>query len=270
VDAIVIIRGGGAKTDLFVFDDIGLCRAIATCSKPVFTGIGHEIDLSVADMVAHSYFVTPTDAARFFVSQVEGVCSFLEDAAASLNYSALNALNKSSGRLGLAATRLAFLSQRYSSRARSALEAAASALLTNGLTMMATHDRRLLKVLSAFIHQATAAIHAQSSILDQAFFGLKLNSSAFLKHLGTELQRRHALMLKEISDGLAENLKTLTGYEKELHLLEPGVTLQRGYSITLDKTGRALCDSSDVARDDRITTLLAKGKIHSVVYTKEP
>ena len=74
-------------------------------------------------------------------------------------------------------------------------------------------------------------------------------------------------MLKEISDGLAENLKTLTGYEKELHLLEPGVTLQRGYSITLDKTGRALCDSSDVARDDRITTLLAKGTIHSVVYT---
>jgi exodeoxyribonuclease VII large subunit len=270
VDAIVIIRGGGAKTDLFVFDDIGLCRTIATCSKPVFTGIGHEIDLSVADMVAHSYFVTPTDAARFFVSQVEGVCSFLEEASATLNYSVLSALNKSSQRLGLAANRLAFLSQRYSSRARSALEAAASALLTNGLTMMATHDRRLLKVLSAFIHQATTAIHGQSSILDQAFFGLKINSSALLKHLRSELQRRHALMLKEISGGLAENLKTLTSYEKELHLLEPGFTLQRGYSITQDKTGRALRDSSHVARDDRITTVLAKGKIHSVVHTKEP
>jgi exonuclease VII large subunit len=135
---------------------------------------------------------------------------------------------------------------------------------------MATHDRRLLKALSLFTHQATTTIHTQHSILDQAFFGLKLNSSAFLKHLGTELQSRHALMLKEISGGLAENLKTLTSYEKELHLLDPGFTLQRGYSITLDKTGRALRDSNDVARDDRITTVLAKGKIHSVVHTKEP
>ena len=270
VDTIVIIRGGGAKTDLFVFDDISICRTIATCSKPVFTGIGHEIDLSVSDMVAHRYFVTPTDAARFFVSQVEGVCSFLEEASAALNYSALSAFNKSSGRLGLAATRLAFLSQRYSSRARSTLEAKASALLTKGLTLMATHDRRLLKVLSAFTHQATTFIHAQYSTLDQAFLGLKLNSSTLLKHLGHELQRGHSLMLKEISDGLAENLKTLDSYEKELHLLEPRVTLQRGYSITLDKTGRTLRDSNDVARDDRITTMLTKGTIHSVVYDKEP
>ncbi len=270
VDTIVIIRGGGAKTDLFVFDDISLCHTIATCSKPVFTGIGHEIDLSVSDMVAHSYFVTPTEAALFFVTQMEGVCSFLEEASATLNYSALSALNKSSGRLGLAATRLAFLSQRYSSRARSDLEAAASALLTRGLNLMATHDRRLLKVLSVFTHQATTIIHAQYSTLDQASLGMKLNSSALLKHLGRELQRRHALMLKEISDGLAENLKTLTGYEKDLSLLEPSVTLQRGYSITLDKNNRTLRDSNDATRDDRITTVLAKGKIHSVVYDKEP
>jgi exodeoxyribonuclease VII large subunit len=270
VDMIVIIRGGGAKTDLFVFDDISVCQTIASCSKPVFTGIGHEIDLSVADMVAHSYFVTPTDAARFFVSQVEGVCSFLEEASANLNHSTQSALNKSSQHLGMAATRLAFLSQRYSSRARSTLETAASALLTKGLSLVATHDRRLLKVLSVFIHHATTITHTQYSILDQAFLGMKLNSSALLKHLGLDLQRRHAVMLKEISDGLAENLKTLLGYEKDLHLLEPSVTLQRGYSITLDKSGKTLRDSNDAARDDRITTVLAKGTIHSVVYDKEP
>jgi exodeoxyribonuclease VII large subunit len=270
VDTIVIIRGGGAKTDLFVFDDISICQTIATCSRPVFTGIGHEIDLSVADMVAHSCFVTPTDAARFFVSQVGGVFSFLEEASGSLYHSALNSLNKSSRRLGMAASRLAFLSQRYSSSARSTLEAKASALLTKGLNLVTTHDRRLLKVLSAVTHQATTIIHAQGSILDQAFLGMKLNSSALLKHIGLDLERRHALMLKEISAGVAENLKTLMGYEKDLLLLEPSVTLQRGYSITLDKTGRTLRDSKDTARNDRITTVLAKGKIHSVVYDKEP
>lgn len=73
IDVIAIVRGGGAKTDLFYFDDIRICQAIARCRLPVLTGIGHEIDLSVADMVAYKNFVTPTDTARFLSSMLD-VC----------------------------------------------------------------------------------------------------------------------------------------------------------------------------------------------------
>ncbi|MGI9607474.1 MAG: exodeoxyribonuclease VII large subunit [Acidimicrobiales bacterium] len=63
VDVIVLIRGGGSRGDLAVFDNEMLARTIAACPVPVITGIGHEIDRSVADVVAHSAYKTPTAVA---------------------------------------------------------------------------------------------------------------------------------------------------------------------------------------------------------------
>ena len=68
-DAIVLVRGGGSSLDLDAFNDLGMCRAIAASSLPVLTGIGHETDLSVADMVAHAAFKTPTAVADFLVDK---------------------------------------------------------------------------------------------------------------------------------------------------------------------------------------------------------
>ena len=61
-DALVLARGGGSREDLMVFDDEQLCRAIATSPVPVVTGIGHEDDLTVADLVADHRAATPTAA----------------------------------------------------------------------------------------------------------------------------------------------------------------------------------------------------------------
>ncbi|MEX1190495.1 MAG: exodeoxyribonuclease VII large subunit [Brumimicrobium sp.] len=64
IDAIVILRGGGSKMDLSIFDDYDLSAAICNVKVPVLTGIGHETDKVVADMVAHTFFITPTAVAR--------------------------------------------------------------------------------------------------------------------------------------------------------------------------------------------------------------
>lgn len=69
-DLIVIIRGGGAKTDLDCFDDYELCAVIAEMEIPVITGIGHERDETIADMVAHTNLKTPTAVAEFIVSGI--------------------------------------------------------------------------------------------------------------------------------------------------------------------------------------------------------
>lgn len=66
-DAVLILRGGGARLDLSAFDDYELGKAIAEFPLPVFTGIGHEIDDSVADKVAHTALRTPTAAADFLI-----------------------------------------------------------------------------------------------------------------------------------------------------------------------------------------------------------
>lgn len=66
-DVVVIIRGGGAKTDLEGFDSYLIGAAIAQCSLPVLCGIGHERDYTVVDEVAHTRFKTPTAVAEFVV-----------------------------------------------------------------------------------------------------------------------------------------------------------------------------------------------------------
>ncbi|GAB3651110.1 exodeoxyribonuclease VII large subunit [Echinicola sediminis] len=67
-DMMVIIRGGGAQLDLDCFDDYELAKAIANTTLPVVTGIGHERDESIADMVAHTKMKTPTAVAEFILS----------------------------------------------------------------------------------------------------------------------------------------------------------------------------------------------------------
>ena len=62
LDAIVIARGGGSREDLIVFDDADVCRTLANFPIPVVTGLGHEDDLTVADLVADHRAATPTAA----------------------------------------------------------------------------------------------------------------------------------------------------------------------------------------------------------------
>ncbi|QNI74604.1 exodeoxyribonuclease VII/ large subunit [Synechococcus sp. NOUM97013] len=62
LDALVLARGGGSREDLMVFDDEQVCRALANCPCPVVTGLGHEDDLTVADLVADHRAATPTAA----------------------------------------------------------------------------------------------------------------------------------------------------------------------------------------------------------------
>jgi exodeoxyribonuclease VII large subunit len=70
LDAIVVIRGGGARNELATFDAEPIARAIAAAPVPVLTGLGHEIDRSVADEVAHTSLKTPTACAAHLVARV--------------------------------------------------------------------------------------------------------------------------------------------------------------------------------------------------------
>jgi exodeoxyribonuclease VII large subunit len=70
VDVACVVRGGGARTDLAPFDREPIARAIATHPVPVLTGIGHEVDSTIADVVAHQSFKTPTACAVGLVERV--------------------------------------------------------------------------------------------------------------------------------------------------------------------------------------------------------
>ena len=71
VDIVLVVRGGGSKTDLAVFDHAEVAEAIASAPVPIFTGVGHDIDRSIADEVAHTAHTTPTAAAQAIVGVVD-------------------------------------------------------------------------------------------------------------------------------------------------------------------------------------------------------
>ncbi len=79
VDVVALVRGGGSRSDLATFDNELVARAIAHLPVPVLTGIGHEIDVSVADAVAHTRYKTPTACAAGLVDHVRRWCARRDD-----------------------------------------------------------------------------------------------------------------------------------------------------------------------------------------------
>ena len=99
VDMIVVARGGGSKTDLAVFDHEMVADAIADAPVPVFTGVGHDIDRSVADEVAHTAHTTPTAAAQAIVALVDEWLGRLAAREADVAHHARRAIDRAADRV---------------------------------------------------------------------------------------------------------------------------------------------------------------------------
>ncbi|MEP3390684.1 MAG: exodeoxyribonuclease VII large subunit [Reichenbachiella sp.] len=84
-EAVILIRGGGSKMDLDCFDDYDLCAHLAQFPLPIVTGIGHERDQSIADLVAHTRLKTPTSVAEFLVSRMMTFESEINQVQESIN-----------------------------------------------------------------------------------------------------------------------------------------------------------------------------------------
>jgi exodeoxyribonuclease VII large subunit len=100
VDVIVLVRGGGSRTDLATFDDEHIALAIARSPVPVFTGLGHETDRSVADEVAHTCFKTPTACAAGLVDRVRSYLGHVDRTGAAVGHLAVARLDTASARVG--------------------------------------------------------------------------------------------------------------------------------------------------------------------------
>lgn len=107
-EVILVVRGGGSFEDLMPFNDERLARAIAACPVPVVTGIGHEPDTSIADMVADVRSSTPTAAAERVSPDSSTLLRELDARAASMSASQRLAIERYEARLGYIASRPLF------------------------------------------------------------------------------------------------------------------------------------------------------------------
>lgn len=130
-DCIVIVRGGGAKIDLIGFDDFEVCKAIATCELPVLTGIGHDVDDTLADLVAHTTMKTPTAVADFLIQRLLNYEMQLNSIAIDLQKTILRKIKKEEQLLDKLKNALAYSSRYFFQQEQNIVE-----MLENRLQLM--------------------------------------------------------------------------------------------------------------------------------------
>lgn len=123
VDLVLLVRGGGSASDLAAFDSERLARTIVDLAVPVFTGIGHETDRSVADEVAHTAHKTPTAAAAAVVAMATEARRSLEHMAASVGTAASGTAMRAERDLLSVARSSAFASRQHIEREHKLLSA---------------------------------------------------------------------------------------------------------------------------------------------------
>ena len=180
IDVVLLMRGGGSKSDLAAFDDERIALAISQCRHPVFTGLGHQIDTSIADIMAHTAHKTPTACAQAVIALVEEFLSDLASAQNQLRLLTGNSLLRARGRVSMAIERL-------TTRPRNALE----------------RQKQILEMRASTVR-----------------------------------------------------------------LLDPAVTMARGWSITRDSNGNVVRSTDQVSAGDVLVTSLAQGSITSRVEGK--
>lgn len=142
-DAVAMIRGGGSSSDLNCFNAYRLCNHVAQFPLPVITGIGHDKDTSVADLVAHTALKTPTAVAAWLVERMAQTDGWLAWAGLQLGSAAQEVTHAAEVRLERLGAVLAQQSERLLQSERSRLEHAEESLRTAPAELLRSHDRRL-------------------------------------------------------------------------------------------------------------------------------
>ncbi len=246
VDVIVLTRGGGSRGDLSWFDQRGIAVAIATCPVPVVTAIGHEIDRSIADVVAQRSCKTPTAAAEFLVARVGLAAERLADLAAAVGQRAEEALAAARERLDRTAA--------LAAAARSSLQAAGRRLQDRAVALERRVGRRVVG--------AREVLGRQRARLAATAVGRVAVAGA------EELNRRRRLR-REAAWYLAAVDRRLEQLAAKSRLLDPQRLLARGYTVTLDARGRHLGSAAAVRQGQQIQTRFHDGRIASIV-TDDP
>jgi exodeoxyribonuclease VII large subunit len=132
-DVVVIIRGGGATSDLQGFDSLLLAENVAQFPLPIITGIGHERDDTVIDMIAHTRVKTPTAAAEFLIHHQEEELDMLEDLSARLAAQVSLLLQNETNRLKLLASKIPVLFSTVKAREEMRLHRLSAAMANSSI-----------------------------------------------------------------------------------------------------------------------------------------
>lgn len=234
-DILLVCRGGGSIEDLWSFNHELVARAIAGCSMPVISGVGHETDFTIADFAADLRAPTPTAAAELAAVPYADWLATLEMHAEDLTRAIRH-------RIATHAQTLDWISRR--------------------LISPAAHIRQRQLMLRS-LHLRLA--HATRTPLTRARMEIMQLSSRLGSHLPNVSSRRMQLadlghrIAVMIGTQAAHRRQALAALAAQLELLNPQRTLERGYAIITDARGKIARAPKDLHARELVTVRLAEG-----------
>jgi exodeoxyribonuclease VII large subunit len=263
-DAVVIIRGGGAQADLSCFDSYELALNIAQFPLPVLTGIGHEKDDTIADLVAHTRLKTPTAVAEFLISGVlrfaEKLAGF-EETIVALGREILDTEYLRLERLGNIVARSGNLYVVSKSAEISELSYRLNSEVKQFALKRENHLASVKNQLSANVKFFTAWSENQ---IEQYRLNMRKRTEFLILSRQNKIGDWMSKLKNSVRIELRDKSADLHLKEKSVELLSPVNILKRGYSLTF-KEGKLLKSISGLVENDRITTRFADGEIVSKI-----
>jgi exodeoxyribonuclease VII large subunit len=245
-DVLLVCRGGGSMEDLWSFNDEAVARAIADCTMPVISGVGHETDFTIADFAADLRAPTPTAAAEMAAAP-------RADWLASLRSYAQDLTRAMRRRVSDAAQTLDWLSRRLVSPAS---YAAHQRLRLHGMQLRLAHATRTPLNLARFaVAQLDTRLRAQlPDIVSEQ------------RRLSDQARRLQA----QIRVQQHQRRQMLAALSSQLELLNPQRTLERGYAIVTDSAGKVVRSPTELRAQERLNMRMAEGSADITLASVQP
>lgn len=241
-DAVVIIRGGGATSDLSSFDSYMLAASCAQFPLPIITGIGHERDDTVLDIVAHTRAKTPTAVAEFLINNMAETAMELDDVAKNIVSLVTQRIQDEAVLLSRFETQNSFVLKGWYKEQENILSSAKS-LLTKDLQRMIKDNESHFALLGETLAR---------------------NTQQIIKERQNEFPQIEESLKRNIQQKYKDQSLQLDMYEKHLLLASPGNILKKGYTLTM-KNGKVIKKQLSVKDGDEITTYFSDGSVRSIV-----
>ncbi|MGC9471698.1 MAG: exodeoxyribonuclease VII large subunit [Bacteroidales bacterium] len=241
-DVVILIRGGGSQADLACFNNYRLAYHIAQFPLPVITGIGHEKDESVADMVAHTALKTPTAVAEFLVAQVSAFDEHLSRQAGLVSEGVMTILQSEKQRIDRITRIFSPLVMHELNRRKHRLARSVQTLQSAVRNLLTGNRHALRDIRSRSAHQ-------------------------FRLLFRTERERTAKLTWQTVHSGrqfIRNAAMRLEMFEKTNRLTDPARILRKGFSITYHGD-RVVRDSQTLSEGQSIQTRLFRGTVSSRV-----